>query len=354
MRRAPWLPALRDGAVRRALARRRPGRAVAAADPAGPGRQAQRSSGFSAVGGHRAGVHRVPTTPSSRPGTRTTGPDRVNRYNVDYSILGTSGSSRCCATSATPCTPRGCGWSRRRASATSASTRSRSATTRCSRPPTTTSLYKTAAKEIAAAHGKSLTFMGKYDEREGNSCHIHMSLRGSRRRRWSSTVPPTVAAASGRRVLRLRRRRARDPARVHPALRAERQLLQALRSRHRSPRPPSRGARTTGPAPCGSSGTAPSLRLENRVPGGDVNPYLALAAMLAGGLHGVRNELRAGRAVRRQRLHRRPARVPEHAARGPRAVRRAATLAGAGVRQRRRRPLRATRRTSSSRPSRPR
>ena len=34
-----------------------------------------------------------------------------------------------------------------------------------------------------------------------------------------------------------------------------------------------------------------SLRLENRVPGGDVNPYLALAAMVAAGLHGVENEL---------------------------------------------------------------
>ena len=39
------------------------------------------------------------------------------------------------------------------------------------------SLYKTGAKEIAARHGKSLTFMAKYDEREGNSCHIHLSLR---------------------------------------------------------------------------------------------------------------------------------------------------------------------------------
>ena len=40
-------------------------------------------------------------------------------------------------------------------------------------------VYKTMAKEIAAAHGKSLTFMAKYNEREGNSCHIHLSLRGS-------------------------------------------------------------------------------------------------------------------------------------------------------------------------------
>src|SRR6266545_933739 len=39
------------------------------------------------------------------------------------------------------------------------------------------SIYKTGAKEIAAQHGKSLTFMSKYDEREGNSCHIHISLR---------------------------------------------------------------------------------------------------------------------------------------------------------------------------------
>ena len=38
-------------------------------------------------------------------------------------------------------------------------------------------------------------------------------------------------------------------------------------------------------------GHGPSGRMENRLPGGDVNPYLALAAMLAGGLHGIENEL---------------------------------------------------------------
>ena len=40
-------------------------------------------------------------------------------------------------------------------------------------------VYKTGAKEIAARHGQSLTFMAKFDEREGNSCHIHLSLRGT-------------------------------------------------------------------------------------------------------------------------------------------------------------------------------
>ncbi len=38
-------------------------------------------------------------------------------------------------------------------------------------------------------------------------------------------------------------------------------------------------------------GHGPSLRFENRVPGGDVNPYLAVAAMIAAGLHGVEHEL---------------------------------------------------------------
>ncbi|GAA3015765.1 hypothetical protein GCM10020229_28650 [Kitasatospora albolonga] len=38
-------------------------------------------------------------------------------------------------------------------------------------------------------------------------------------------------------------------------------------------------------------GHGPSLRFENRVPGGDVNPYLALAALIAAGLHGVEHQL---------------------------------------------------------------
>ena len=41
------------------------------------------------------------------------------------------------------------------------------------------SIYKNGAKEIADKHGKSLTFMAKFNEREGNSCHIHISFRGT-------------------------------------------------------------------------------------------------------------------------------------------------------------------------------
>jgi glutamine synthetase len=52
----------------------------------------------------------------------------VNAYNVDYSILGGAGPSRCCGRSATPCTRPGWTSSQPRGSATSASTRSASCT----------------------------------------------------------------------------------------------------------------------------------------------------------------------------------------------------------------------------------
>ena len=48
-------------------------------------------------------------------------------------------------------------------------------------------IYKTGAKEIAAQEGMAITFMAKFDEREGNSCHIHLSLRREDGRRCSPT-----------------------------------------------------------------------------------------------------------------------------------------------------------------------
>ena len=53
------------------------------------------------------------------------------------------------------------------------------------------SIYKTGAKEIADQAGMALSFMAKYDEREGNSCHIHISLRGA-------TTATTSSPATGR------------------------------------------------------------------------------------------------------------------------------------------------------------
>ena len=85
----------------------------------------------------------------------------------------------------------------------------------------------------------SLTFMAKFDEREGNSCHIHLSLRGAD----GAIVFADDGRAGGHSAMfeQLRRRacwpRMRE---LTLLLRAEHQLLQAVRSRARSRRPRSR------------------------------------------------------------------------------------------------------------------
>jgi glutamine synthetase len=147
------------------------------------------------------------------------------------------------------------------------------------------SVYKNGAKEIAAAHGKAITFMAKYDEREGSSCHIHMSLRGLDGTTvfdtGSGTAPVFEHFIAG----------------VLDTL-PELTLLYApnINSYKRfvngsfAPTAVAWGHdnRTCALRVVGHGG---GMRVENRLPGGDVNPYLALAGMLAGGLHGVEREL---------------------------------------------------------------
>ena len=77
------------------------------------------------------------------------------------------------------------------------------------------------------------------------------------------------------------------PARADAAARAEHQLLQALRRRAASRRRPSPGASDNRTCSLRVVGHGPSLRFENRVGGADLNPYLALSAIIAAGLHGV-------------------------------------------------------------------
>jgi glutamine synthetase len=149
-------------------------------------------------------------------------------------------------------------------------------------------VYKTVAKEIAAQHGQSLTFMAKYNEREGNSCHIHLSLRGA--------DGQTVFWDDGR----------RSP--LYDSFVAG--LLATMRDFTLLYAPNINSykrfaAGSFAPTAIGWGldnrtcairlvGHGPSARLENRVPGGDVNPYLALAAMLAGGIHGIEQGLELG------------------------------------------------------------
>ncbi len=149
-------------------------------------------------------------------------------------------------------------------------------------------VYKTVAKEIAAQHGKSLTFMAKYDEREGNSCHIHLSLRGiegslvfwddeedRRSLLYDSFVAGVLATMADFTLL------------YAPNVNSYKRFAAGSFA-------PTTIAWGEDNRTCAVRlvGRGPSARMENRVPGGDANPYLALAAMLAGGLHGVQEKLK--------------------------------------------------------------
>ncbi len=152
-------------------------------------------------------------------------------------------------------------------------------------------LYKTGAKEIAAAHGMSLSFMAKYDEREGNSCHIHLSLRDTGGHPvFADADAPTGFAPLFEHVL----------AGQLDAL-AELTLLLAPNVNSYKRFQPGSFAPTAvawgrDNRTCSLRvvGHGPSLRFENRLPGGDVNPYLAVAALIAAALHGMDGGLELG------------------------------------------------------------
>jgi len=151
-------------------------------------------------------------------------------------------------------------------------------------------VYKTGAKEIASAHGRALTFMAKYDEREGNSCHIHLSLRGLD----GGAVFADEHAADGSGRSDLFRHF------VAGVLATMREFTLLYAPNINSYKRFAAGSFAPTAVAWGEDnrtcsvrvvGTGLGLRLENRVPGGDVNPYLAIAGMLAGGLHGVEAQL---------------------------------------------------------------
>ncbi|HWJ83488.1 MAG TPA: glutamine synthetase family protein [Nocardioides sp.] len=148
------------------------------------------------------------------------------------------------------------------------------------------SVYKTVAKEIAAQEGCSITFIAKYDEREGSSCHIHLSLRGAdgtlvfddgaggRTPTYDSFVAGLLATMADFTLLYAPN--VNSYKRFAAGSFAPTAIAWGEDNRTCAVRLVGRGA---------------AARLENRVPGADVNPYLALAAMIAGGLHGIEQGL---------------------------------------------------------------
>jgi len=150
------------------------------------------------------------------------------------------------------------------------------------------SIYKAGAKMIADEFGQAITFMAKYDQKEGNSCHVHMSLRGadgslvfsddSDERGMSQMFKHFLAGqiAYMQELTLFYAPQINSYKRYVAGSFAPTAIAWGEDNRTLALRVVGRGA---------------AMRVENRVPGGDVNPYLATAAMIAAGIAGIEQAL---------------------------------------------------------------
>jgi glutamine synthetase len=139
------------------------------------------------------------------------------------------------------------------------------------------SIYKNAAKEIAADEGMSISFMAKFNEREGSSCHIHFSLADAEGAVFARDRSVFDAFLAGQlaclRELTLF---------LAPNVNSYKRYAEGSFA-------PTAVAWAEDNRTCSLRvvGHGPGLRFENRAGGSDLNPYLALSALIAAGLYGV-------------------------------------------------------------------
>ncbi|HLH58170.1 MAG TPA: glutamine synthetase, partial [Streptosporangiaceae bacterium] len=148
-------------------------------------------------------------------------------------------------------------------------------------------VYKTGAKEIAAAHGQSLTFMAKPNDREGNSCHIHMSFRdGDGRPVMAGDGPHGLSETGGHMIAGLLSGLRELTLLLAPTINSYKRYVDGSFA-------PTTVAWGADNRTCALRlvGHGPSLRIECRVPGGDVNPYLAISGLVAAALDGAERAL---------------------------------------------------------------
>ena len=225
-------------------------------------------------------LFRTPYEQAWRSGYRDLEP--ATHYNVDYSVLGTSAAEPVLRRIRTGMTGAGM---RVESSKGECNLGQQEIALRYEDALTTAdqhTLYKTGAKEIAAQEGCSLTFMAKFDEREGNSCHIHLSLRDADGAPVFAEQPAVFDSWLAGQLACLRELTLF----LAPNVNSYKRYVEGSFA-------PTAIAWGRDNRTCALRvvGAGSSLRVENRVPGGDVNPYLAIAALVAAGLHGVEHEL---------------------------------------------------------------
>ena len=151
-------------------------------------------------------------------------------------------------------------------------------------------IYKNGAKEIAAATGYALTFMAKPNQKEGNSSHIHLSFRGLNDEMVMADDKDKEHGLSevGKQFIAGQIKHLRELSLLFaPNINSYKRFVPG------SFAPTAiRWGRDNRTCALRLVGHGQSLRLENRVPGGDVNPYLAVSAIIAAGLDGIKNKLK--------------------------------------------------------------
>ncbi len=151
-------------------------------------------------------------------------------------------------------------------------------------------IYKNGAKEIAAASGYALTFMAKPNQKEGNSSHIHLSFRGLKDELVMADEKDSEHGLSevGKQFIAGQLKHLRELSLLFaPNINSYKRFVPG------SFAPTAiRWGRDNRTCALRLVGHGQSLRLENRVPGGDVNPYLAVSAIIAAGLDGIKNKLK--------------------------------------------------------------
>lgn len=151
-------------------------------------------------------------------------------------------------------------------------------------------IYKNGVKEIAALNGRAVTFMAKYTMDEaGSSFHLHSSVwneKGTDSLMWDETAEHHMSelfrhylgglVATGRDLAWMYAPYVNSYKRYQPESWAPTALAWAIDNR-------TCGYRVVG--------HGKSYRVESRIPGADANPYLAFAAQIAAGLHGIENRI---------------------------------------------------------------
>lgn len=161
-------------------------------------------------------------------------------------------------------------------------------------------VFKNGIKEIAAQEGRAATFMAKWTMDDvGSSCHVHTSLwdAASGEALMADPSDPSGGGLSvvGRRFLAGQLFAARELAWcAAPTVNSYRRYVPGSWA-------PTACVWGEDNRTCGFRlvGRGAGRRIESRVPGADVNPYLALAASIAAGLYGIDNELEPGEGYQR-------------------------------------------------------